>query len=54
MHMEADDLVEKGREVQIMRVTKDLLQRLHEKDLFLKDIREKDTLDKTIEFNKKV
>ena len=54
MQMEADDLLEKGRDVQLMKVTRDLLQRLHEKDLFSKDIREKDTLEKTIEFNKKV
>lgn len=54
MQMEAEDLLEKARDIQMMKVTKDLLQRLHEEDLFSKDIREKETLDKTIKFNTKV
>lgn len=54
MEMEEEMLLDKARDIQMMRVTRDLLQRLHEKDLFSKDTREKETLDSTIEFNKKV
>lgn len=54
MTLEEEELLDKARDIQMMRVTRDLLQRLHEKDLFSKDTREKETLDNTIEFNKKV
>lgn len=54
MEMDIEDLLDKGRSIQMMRVTKDLLQRLHESDLFHKDTKEKDTLDKTMEFNTSV
>ena len=54
MEMEEEGLLDKARDIQMMRVTRDLLQRLHERDLFSKDTREKETLENTIEFNKKV
>ena len=54
MEMEEEGLLDKARDIQMMRVTRDLLQRLHERDLFSKDTREKETLESTIEFNKKV
>lgn len=54
MEMEEGGLLDKAKDIQMMRVTRDLLQRLHEKDLFSKDIREKETLEHTIEFNKRV
>ena len=54
MEMDEEGLLDKARDIQMMRVTRDLLQRLHERDLFSKDTREKETLDNTIEFNKKV
>lgn len=54
MKLEEEGLLDKARDIQMMRVTRDLLQRLHERDLYSKDIREKETLDSTMEFNKKV
>ena len=54
MEMDEEGLLDKARDIQMMRVTRDLLQRLHERDLFSKDTREKETLENTIEFNKKV
>ena len=54
MRLEEEELIDKAKDIQLMRVTRDLLQRLHERDLFRKDIREKETLDNTIEFNKRV
>ncbi len=54
MEMDEEGLLDKARNIQMMRVTRDLLQRLHERDLFSKDTREKETLENTIEFNKKV
>lgn len=54
MELEEEGLLDKARDIQMMRVTRDLLQRLHERDLFSKDIREKETLENTTEFYKKV
>lgn len=53
MELDQEELLDKARDIQMMRVTRDLLQRLHERDLFAKDIREKETLESTIEFNKR-
>ena len=54
MKLDEEGLLDKARDIQMMRVTRDLLQRLHERDLFSKDTREKETLESTMEFNKKV
>ena len=54
MRMEAEDLVEKAKDVHMLRVTKGLQQRLLEENVTSKDQNEIETLEKTIELNQEV
>jgi hypothetical protein len=47
-------LMEKAKDIQMLRVTKELQQRLMEENVTSKDRNEIDTLEKTIELNQKV
>jgi len=54
LHMEVEDLTERVRDVQMLRVTKEFQQRLMEENIAGKDQHEIETLEKTIELNQKV
>lgn len=54
LQMEAEDLVTKAKDVQMLRVTKELQERLMMENIQSKDQHQIETLEKTIELNKKV
>ena len=54
MQLEGEDLQDQAKDIQQLRVTKDLLQRLMENDLLSKDAKQKETLDRTLELNRNV
>ena len=54
MKLEGEGLLDQGKDIQLMRVTKELLNRLLESDLLSKDARQKEVLDKTFQLNEKV
>ena len=52
--MEAEDQITKAKDVQMLRVTKELQERLMMSNIQAKDQQQIETLEKTIELNKKV
>ena len=54
LHMEVEDLTEKVRDVQMLRVTKEFKQRLMEDNIAGKDQHKIETLEKTIELDQKM
>ncbi len=54
MKLEGEGLLDQAKDIQLMRVTKELLNRLLETDLLSKDARQKEVLDKTYQLNEKV
>ena len=54
LQMEAEDLVVKSKDVQMLRVTKELQERLMMENIQSKDQHQIETLEKTIKLNKKV
>lgn len=54
LNMEAEDQVTKAKDVQMMRVTKELQERLMMSNIQAKDQHQIETLENTIDLNKKV
>ena len=52
--MEAEDEITKAKDVQMLRVTKELQERLMMSNIQAKDQQQIETLEKTIDLNKKV
>ena len=54
LNMEAEDEITKAKDVQMLRVTKELQERLMMSNIQAKDQQQIETLEKTIDLNKKV